>query len=186
MKKKNFKEIFKKIIMLTIIISIVAGTQTAVLAAITHIRSYDAASLVNNKYYDENQPINRVFYIKTGSTSDERKLAFSQESGELSYYVAGTMKKSCMSSYKIFAYNEDTGKGTTYKWAWTKNRTIKLDKNTNYTIIVYPASFNEVCKKYLPWLSMNHDYNKSPRFTLKASVRKFSYSENDSRKIAGH
>lgn len=152
---------------------------------------YYAAATSSSSTYGDNDPINRVFYIKTGSSSASRTLNFQQSAGEISYYMKSNTTKTCMEKYRISMYNDDAKKFEgTYYWNWSKSTTIKLDKkNTNYIVFVYPEDFDTVLDKYLTTKILKlrpivYGYTKSPYFTITTSAR-ISYSERDSIKIAG-
>lgn len=154
------------------------------------IMGYNASALSSNDIYKENEPINRVFHVKTGSTHASRKIRFEQIAGCIEYYMCKPTTKSCMQKYKILIFNNETKKAEkTYNWSWTKGVTITLDKkNCNYTIIVYPEDFDVVLNKYLTTKILKlrpiiYGYKKSPYFTVCTSAS-IQYSESDSIKAA--
>lgn len=143
------KKFMKMMAMVLALITTMSCFATTASAATTS--GYNAVATVASSTYADNAPINRVFYVKTGTSSASRKLTFNQTAGEISYYMYRNTTKSCMQKYRIFVYNDDTNKAEgTYYWSWTKSKTIKLDKkNTNYIIFVYPEDFDAVLNKYL-------------------------------------
>lgn len=152
---------------------------------------YDASATTSSSTYEDNAPINRVFYVKTGSSSASRTLKFQQTAGSISYYMYRNTTKSCFQKYRVLVFNNDNGKSEgSFNWKWTKSMTIKLDKkNTNYTIIVYPEEFDTVLNKHLTTNILKlrpiiYGYQKSPHFTVSTSAC-ITYSETDSYKIAG-
>lgn len=152
---------------------------------------YNASATTSSSTYEDNAPINRVFYVKTGNSSASRTLKFQQTAGSIDYYMYRNTTKSCFQKYRILVFNNDTGKSEgSFNWNWTKSMTIKLDKkNTNYTIIVYPEEFDTVLDKYLTTSILRlrpiiNGYKKSPHFTITTSAS-IKYSESDSIKIAG-
>ena len=154
------------------------------------IMGYNAVATASSSTYEDNAPINRVFYVKTGSSTASRKLEFEQTAGEISYYMYRNTTKSCFQKYRIFVYNDDTNKAVgSYYWNWSKSTSIKLPKNGNFIVFVYPEDFDTVLNKYLTTKILNlrpiiNGYSKSGHWTIKTDA-KIRYSETDSIKIAG-
>lgn len=183
---KKFKRL--SVLMLTVILALTSFTTTA-FAATT--MGYNAVATTSSSTYEDNAPINRVFYVKTGSSSASRTLKFEQTAGEISYYMYRNTSKTCYQKYRIFVYNNDTKKAeATYYWSWSKSTTVKLEKkNTNYTVFVYPEDFDTVLNKYLTTKILKlqpiiNGYVKSPHWTITTDAT-IKYSESDSIKIAG-
>ena len=154
-------------------------------------KSYNAAATTGSELYDDNDPINRVFTVKSGKDKGTRKLTFKPKAGTLEYYMYKVSTKECKQYYRIFVYNDDTNKGKTYYSKWTtKSLDIPLDKNTNYTVIVYPADYDTVEDKYLSkdvaGLKLKpivYGYKKSPSFSWSTEAYIY-YDSKGSEKIA--
>ncbi len=182
-------KIFKKlsVLMLVVILAMNCFVTTA-FAATT--MGYNAVSTTSNATYDDNAPINRVFYVTTGSSTASRTLKFEQTAGTIGYYMYRNTTKTCYQKFNILVFNNDTKKAVgSYNWNWSKSTSIKLPKNGNFTVIVYPEDFDTVVSKYLTTKILNlrpiiYGYNKSPYWTIKTDA-KIRYSEADSIKIAG-
>ena len=182
---KRFKKL--SVLVLTVILAMNCFVTTAFA---TTTMGYNAVATTSSGTYEDNAPINRVFYVKTGSSTASRTLKFEQTAGEISYYMYRNTTKSCMQKYRIFVYNNATNKAVaSYYWNWSKSTSIKLPKNGNFIVFVYPEDFNAVLDKYLTTKILNlrpiiNGYSKSPHWTIKTDA-KIRYSETDSIKIAG-
>ncbi len=181
---RKFKRL--SVLMFTVILAMNSFAVTA-FAATT--MGYNAVATTDSENYAKNAPINRVFYVKTGKSSASRTLKFEQRAGKISYYMYRNTTKSCMQNYRIFVWNNDTN--TTvgkYYWNWSKKTSVKLPKNGNFMVIVYPSGFNTVKNKYLTTKILKlqpiiYGYSESPHWTVTTDAT-IKYSESDSIKIA--
>ena len=181
------KKYFKKTIAIVLVfITIMACGVPAFAADRKTMMGYYASAETSFSKYSAGQGINRVFYLTTGKTNASRTLSLSQKAGSLSYSMGSPrVKNNVYQSYDIFVYNQNARKGTTYNWDWSKNKTIKLDKNTSYVITIYPAGISTVAIKYLSFLQRvcGYYYVTSPYYTI-STVGSIRYSASDSLKIA--
>ena len=102
---KKFKRL--SVLVLAVILAMNCFATTA-FAATT--MGYNAVATTSSSTYEDNAPINRVFYVKTGSSSASRTLKFEQTAGEISYYMYRNTTKNCYQKYRIFVFNNGTKK----------------------------------------------------------------------------
>ncbi len=182
------KTYFKKTVAIVLLVLTVLSCGIPAFAAEQKhtVGQYASAATTYSKY-SAGQGINRVFCVTTGKTSASRTLYLSQRAGSLSYNTGCVqrLKNKVYQSYDVFVYNQTARKGKDYNWDWSKNKTIKLDKNSRYIVVIYPAGIDTVARKYLNlWQrACGYYYGTIPYYTLTIAAN-IRYSSSDSLKIA--
>ena len=92
----------------------------------------NACALVKGDGDDYNRWI--TFIVQTGKKS--AKINFTQTKGIMAYGDGTGLDSKTYGAYTIEVINQKTGKSEKVYWKYTSNYTLKLDKNTTYTIKV--------------------------------------------------